>query len=188
MRVTKRSIMNLFEALTMNKNPIPAEVARRIWSYSPDTGEIVYLVPRGNAQIGDRAGHYDGNKGYRRVRVFGHYIGEHRLAWLLYYGEWPLEQLDHINGIKDDNRICNLRPASNSQNAVNKPARNDNKLGVKGVFYEKNMTRIKRYRAVIKINGKQKSLGYFLTVDEAKEAYKKAALQNYGEYAWGVGY
>ena len=179
MRVTKRSIMNLFEALTMNKNPIPAEVARRIWSYSPDTGEIVYLVPRGNAQIGDRAGHYDGNKGYRRVRVFGHYIGEHRLAWLLYYGEWPLEQLDHINGIKDDNRICNLRPASNSQNAVNKPARNDNKLGVKGVFYEKNMTRIKRYRAVIKINGKQKSLGYFLTVDEAKEAYKKAALQNY---------
>ena len=55
-------------------------------------------------------------------------------------------------------------------------------------LYEKNMTRIKRYRAVIKINGKQKSLGYFLTVDEAKEAYKKAALQNYGEYAWGVGY
>lgn len=88
--------------------------------------------------------------------------------------------VDHINGNKLDNRRCNLRVCTRSQNLQNMKLRKDNRLGVKGVTFNKAR---QKYVAQITSNGKNKGLGYFLTIEEAKAAYDKAALEKFGAFA-----
>jgi hypothetical protein len=96
----------------------------------------------------------------------------HRLAWLYVYGEWPTDQIDHINGNKLDNRIVNLREADHKLNSENiyKPQSN-NKSGYRGVIFFK---RDNNYQAQITTNKKRIHLGYFKTAQEAHEAYLNA--------------
>jgi hypothetical protein len=103
----------------------------------------------------------------------------HRLVWLLAYGFPPPDQIDHKNGNPSDNHPENLREATNTENSYNLGAHKDNKLGLKGVSYLK---REKKYRANICVGGKQKSLGYFDTPEEAKAARDKAARELHGEF------
>ena len=94
----------------------------------------------------------------------------HRLAWLFINGNFPKLQIDHINGIKTDNRIENLRETSSFQNMQNlKTAQKNNKLGVLGVNKKG-----RKYRASIGINGKIKEIGRFATIEEASNAYIQA--------------
>lgn len=96
----------------------------------------------------------------------------HRLAWLYIHGEYPINQIDHINGNSLDNRINNLREATQQQNMQNKRApQSNNKSGVLGVSFCK---KSKKFMAQIGKNGKQKRLGYFVSPKEAHEAYLKA--------------
>lgn len=89
-------------------------------------------------------------------------------------------EIDHINGNGIDNRKQNLRVATHAQNLRNQTVRSTNKLGVKGVC----LTRQKdKYRATITTNGKQKQIGVFNTVEEAKAAYDKAAPLYHGAFA-----
>lgn len=93
----------------------------------------------------------------------------HRLAWFFFYGDWPKQHIDHINGIKHDNRICNLRDVSNRQNQSNrKTHRNKHLCGT--AFH--NAT--KKWMARIRINEKQVYLGVFKTQLEAHSVYEKA--------------
>ncbi|MFC7515075.1 HNH endonuclease [Herbaspirillum sp. GCM10030257] len=104
----------------------------------------------------------------------------HRVIWAMHYGAWPEDQIDHRNTIKADNRINNLRLATNAQNMANRGLQKNNKSGAKGVHFNKNAG---RYQAYIKHLGKRYHLGYFDTVEAASAAHQKAAKQMFGEFA-----
>jgi hypothetical protein len=112
------------------------------------------------------------NQGYLKMRIYGKSMFMHRLSWLATHGRLPDGVLDHINGIKTDNRACNLRDVTqqiNSQNLVSASSRSKTK--VLGVTYEQ-----KRgvYRADIYINKRCTFLGRFTSADSAQAAYIQA--------------
>lgn len=142
-------------------------------SYDPMTGHITSTKTRKIA--GSK-----GANGYMQIKVAGKVYYQHRLAWYLHFGYWPENQIDHINGVKTDNRISNLRLATNKQNAQNTGLRRDNTSGVRGVYYEKG--RKSPWKARIKIDGKFKFLGYFVTKGEAETAYQTAAEEHFAAF------
>lgn len=157
---------------------ITAKLVRELLSYDPETGVLTWRVNRsGSALAGTRAGSTR-KSGYRSVHIKGVLCVEHRVIWLYVHGKWPADQVDHINCDRSDNRLRNLRLATNAENQRNCPVRRDNKLGIKGVY------RVgRRYRSSIRDNGRVKHLGYFPTKEEAREAYTAAAIRLYGEFA-----
>lgn len=159
------------------------EELRRRFAYDPTTGFLTCAVPcRRGSKVGDRAGSLDKQRGYRVVGVNGVNYKEHRLIWFMVYGELPEHlQIDHVNGKKDDNRLCNLRLATQSQNNCNIPVRRTNKLGIKGV--ERSGF---KYRAHIVHKRKKIHLGVFDTPEEASEVFAKASVALRGDFAKGV--
>lgn len=113
------------------------------------------------------------NSGYIRIGINGVRILSHRLAWFYIHGVWPKNQIDHVNGITTDNRLCNIREANNSENQQNLKKQNSNNKssGFLGVRYH---IRLNKFEARIKINGKLNYLGLFKTPEEAHEVYLKA--------------
>lgn len=108
-----------------------------IFSYNPDTGDITWKVAigrnGGRAKPGDIAGCISKDSGYRLIRYNKILYKSHRLAWLLYYKGSIPGIIDHINGIKSNNRIANLRQASKSENTTNSKPHKDNKIGYKNL-------------------------------------------------------
>ena len=103
----------------MSSEAMPSiERVRELFSYDPETGIITWAKRRFGVKLGSEAG--TEHKGYKRVKVDSKLIMAHRLAWAIHYGEWPPEELDHVNRIRSDNRISNLREASHSDNMVNR--------------------------------------------------------------------
>jgi hypothetical protein len=101
-------------------HPFNAEQLRVLIEYSPETGEFVWKVSPGkNTPIGSVAGSIT-SKGYRVIKILGRRLPAARLAWLYVHGEWPPELMDHRNGVRDDDRIANLRPCTNSENGQNR--------------------------------------------------------------------
>ena len=150
---------------------------KELLSYNPDTGVFHWVVTRGGARAGTVAG-YKNNRGYWHIWVNGRAYQAHRLAWLYEYGKFPEGGLDHINRIKVDNRLCNLREATAAQNNANTKTYKTNHLGVKGVRLRGN-----RYQARIRVNGKTIYLGCFDSVEDAHMAYCSAAKKHYNEFA-----
>jgi len=149
-------------------------------SYEPITGEFRWRTTRKNgAQAGTIAGCLH-RSGYMLISVARIKFPSHRLAWLFHTGEWPKDHIDHINGDKSDNRICNLREATSAQNGFNNPMQPYNTSGYKGVSWS---AREKKYRAQITAYGKRNFLGLFDDPAVAAEAYKAAAAKLHGEFA-----
>lgn len=98
---------------------ITAEEAKKSLSYDPDTGVFTWLERRMRSAAGSVAGSVH-PRGYRRIGVRGSVVYAHRLAWVMHYGKEPVGEIDHINGIKDDNRIANLRDVPQKVNNQNK--------------------------------------------------------------------
>lgn len=134
--------------------------------YDPETGKLWR-----------EAGCSDG-RGYRHVQFRGQRHLEHRVAWFLYYGEWPNLFVDHINGNPSDNRITNLRLATCTENQQNRGKSKNNTTGFKGVSRHRD-----GWQALISVSGKNKFLGRFATREEAAAVYNKAALHHHGEFA-----
>src|SRR6185369_10895033 len=98
------------------------------------------------------------HQGYWRIFIYGKaYLG-HRLVWLYVYGEWPRGDIDHVNRTRSDNRLCNLRVATRSQNLGNMGRRPVNTSGYKGVTWHK---RAEKWLAQISVNRKNIYLGLF---------------------------
>lgn len=143
-------------------------------AYDPDTGHFTWLHPASRrVSVGDTAGWLN-DSGYVLVSLEGHKHRAHRLAWRLAYGYWPAHQIDHINGARSDNRLVNLREATDAQNRQNMAKRADNKSGYVGVYYA---PWAKAWRAEIRVDGQRKRLGYFADPITAHTAYAQAKKQ-----------
>lgn len=167
-------------------NPITQEQAAEFLRYEPETGRLVWIKKASDkTMIGKRAGWQRSPGGYRQVGFKGQILYEHRLIWLLVTGRFPACQVDHINGIKDDNRLENLREASSSQNIVNIGAKRDNKSGAKNVHWCRTK---QRWVAKVKLNGRTKHAGEFRDYEQAVEAAAAARAALHGEFASQFGY
>lgn len=111
-----------------------------------------------------KAGSFQITLGYIAIRLLGFTYRAHRLAWLYKHGHWPFV-VDHINGVRHDNRLCNLREATASLNNQNRH-QSSGKTGVVGVSPCPN-----GFVAYITVNGRQKRIGQFPTVEMARSAY-----------------
>jgi hypothetical protein len=150
---------------------------KSILNYNSESGIFVWISPPNDRiPFGSIAGSYDG-KGYLRIKIDGKHYYTHRLAWLYMTGEWPKDQIDHLDNIKDNNAWSNLREADNSQNQINTPCKATNKYGIKGVYKCHG-----KYRAQIQVNGRKIYLGAFLTPEDARNAYNDAAVKLHKDF------
>ena len=139
--------------------------------YNPETGVFTRLKAKGGRNVGDVTGSVLG-KGYLGIKINGIGYKAHRLAWLYVTGEMPEDCIDHINGIRDDNRFCNLRKATNCQNTQNRRSPQKGcQTGFLGVSLDK---RSNRFRARITVNEKTINLGFYDTPEEASMVYTEA--------------
>lgn len=153
---------------------VTTERLYELFRYDSKTG---YLVRRSTGKVaGSRHA-----KGYRQIAIDRQGYLLHRVIWFFVYGFWPPSQIDHINRQRDDNRITNLRMATQSENNANQPVRKDNQTsGLKGVTLHR---KTGLWRARLKKDSREISLGYFNTPEEAHAAYCKAASETFGEFA-----
>ena len=158
---------------------ITRERLKELVSYNSDTGNFTFVVNKGIRRAGMMAGSAVAG-GYWRLRLDGREYKAHRLAWLYMYGEWPDRDVDHINLNKRDNRISNLRLATETENGANQPLSSKNTSGFKGVTWH---SRSKKWQAAVKVKGKNKYLGLFDRAEDAHSAYVKASQEAFGEFA-----
>lgn len=143
---------------------------KELLTYDPLTGLFHWIVKRNGVIKNKPAGSIV--KGYIHIMIDSKAYKAHRLAWFYMTGEWPIDQIDHINTIKTDNRFENLRQADNSKNKYNTPIYNNNTSGYKGVHFNK---RIGLFAARIGVNKTKIHLGYFDSAEKAYQAYLQAA-------------
>lgn len=133
------------------------ELKRQLF-YDEKTGNFTRRVVSSNrTKLGQVAGGMSSD-GYWSICVCNERHRAHRLAWLYVYGEFPKTDLDHVNRVKTDNRIKNLRESTKKINAINTNLAENNKSSVKGIHFSKMH---KKWNAQIKTNGKSRSLGFF---------------------------
>jgi len=152
-------------------NKITCGEVHRLFDYDPATGIIINRTTRAyNALKGEVAGYLNNTDGYIYIKVNEKAYKAHRLAWFYVYGYFPENGLDHINRIKTDNRIVNLREATKSCNAKNCKININNTSGITGVSWHK---RDKKWQVRIHDqNHKLLHIGYFdLLLEAAKARY-----------------
>ena len=156
---------------------ITQKYLKKLFDYKD--GHLIRKVRRGPSHKGEIAG-YSHHSGYRYIQINGIEFGIHRIIWCWHYGELPEYQIDHINRIKDDNRIENLRLAfyegltDDEANRQNLGIRNDNTSGHEGVSWHEQR---KKWRARIGVKGKRISLGLYKHYEDACAAYDRGKTE-----------
>lgn len=150
------------------------ERARELFSYDENTG----ILKRKNLTRGVNSSLISGSKtdqGYLRTFVDGISYKNHRLIWFIYYGLWPSDNIDHIDGDGCNNRISNLRVATQAKNIQNlRKSHKDSVTGYLGTTFDKSRG---LYMALIRAHGRNVYLGRFKTPEEAHHAYLNAKRQ-----------
>lgn len=162
MSITLERLVELFE--------LDAETGVLIWKAKSHKNSPV--------KAGDVAGCPD-DQGYLSVRVDGSPLKVHRVVFAMAHGYFP-EQVDHVNGVRDDNRLANLRAATNSQNSRNSRISSNNTSGVKGVYWHKAAG---KWMAQIQINRRHHYIGLFADIKDAAAAARAAREQHHEEFA-----
>lgn len=157
--------------------PTPEEL-REIFIYNQENGELRWASDR-NQRIksGMLAGTIDRN-GYVKIKIRGLFRFGHRIAWAIHSGAWPTKQIDHINGIRSDNRIANLREATAQENQANRH-KGTSVTGYRGVMRSKGG----KFVARRKTGDKLRQLGTFATAELAAKAYDAALIAEHGAFA-----
>lgn len=157
----------------MKRSEITPEYLRQRLSYDPEIGSLTWLhsgTAKWNSRHGGKpAFTYVCPNGYFKGSIYGHPFSAHRVAWAIHHGSWPDGLIDHINGIRTDNRLRNLRVVDSVGNCRNLAMRCDNKSGATGVTVCKG-----RWRAFITIDGRHIALGHYDTKAEALAVRLKA--------------
>lgn len=157
-----------------------------VFDYEPETGKLRWKFREGmrkdwNAQ---RAGKEAGSKkteGYLQVGLDGRVLYFHRIVWAIVYGDFPASTvIDHIDGDKSNNRISNLRIASNSENNANAKRASDNKSGIKGVSWVK---RCQKWHVAVVFEKKNHFVGEFAHLEDAAAAVRIARDKIHGDFA-----
>lgn len=141
-------------------------------------GELYWKVSRGSVIPGSKAGRINMH-GYSQTQINGKRYQTHRLIFMMHHGYLP-SFVDHIDGDKLNNRIDNLRPATKAQNNYNMKTKASNTSGVKGVVWNKTA---QKWQAQLKIDGKNKYLGVFDEIEQAKLAVMSARDIAHGDFA-----
>lgn len=155
----------------MSDGVLTHERIKEVLRYDPDTGLFHWNIRRGRCAAGEIAGTPQ-SKGYLSIRVDTKRYLSHRLAWFYMTGKWPVDQVDHINGERTDNRFVNLRDVTAQANQQNqRHAQTGNTSNFLGVSFYKAYG---KYKAEISRAGVYKFLGYFITPEAAHAAYLTA--------------
>jgi hypothetical protein len=174
------------------RSDITPELCRQLLHYEPSTGRLfwkyrtidLFATPRAysvwNAKHAGKEAFLQRNQeGYLRGVLMWQTFRAARVAWAIYHGRWPDGEIDHKNGRRDDNRIENLRDVPRSVNARNRTVRSDNRSGYPGVKLDLNSL---RWRAHIRTDQGNRSLGSFYSLEEAIAARQKAEQEHgYGQ-------
>lgn len=176
------------------KIKLTQEIVRELLDYNPDTGLFFWkkrspkwfncgkINPKSkalwwnNQHEGARALQFPDKSrgGYLRGAILGHKYCAHQIAFLYMTGDWP-KVVDHINGIRDDNRWCNLRNGTYGENAKNAKLRKDNKTGFAGIYFSRSENKLKVY---IRSENKQIHLKTTACIGEAIRIRRQAEIEH----------
>lgn len=146
------------------------EKLKELLHYNPQTGFFTWVKSKGRAKAGSIAGCPD-KDGYILIGINRKLYKAHRLAFIYMEGSEPSHDVDHINRVTGDNRWSNLRHATRSQNNINRKC--------KGYYWSSG---IRKYCALIQVNGNKIHLGYHESEAEARKAYIDASLKYFGQF------
>ena len=184
--------------IQLRNRVVSQAVVRSLLDCNPDTGELTWkrrpaemfknerLCRSWNGRYAGKNAGSHGVHGYMTVALFGLSFKYHRVVWIHCVGDLGDMHIDHINGDRSDNRLCNLRVVTVAENAKNKAVRVTSKSGVQGVSF---CNRQKQWVACIVCNGRRKHLGYFDGFEDAVAARKAAEAElgfhkNHGRKSW----
>lgn len=155
---------------------LTVERLKEVLKYEAATGLFWWIERKQGRTTNKPAGCVNKIHGYALIGIDGKLYKAHRLAWFYINGKWPDHMIDHINGIKHDNRIENLRDVTRDINGQNqhKATKQNKSTGLLGVYYD---AQRKKYSAQITVNGSTKHLGRFNTPQEAHQVYLEAKRQ-----------
>lgn len=160
---------------------ITQEKLKDIFHYSPETGLFTRLVATSpNVKVG-QVSKRNTTKGYIQIRINTTQYKAHRLAYLYMTGKFNDDEIDHVNGIRDDNRWCNLRNASRSENMQNKKVHSNNAAGITGVSWNKMAG---KWLAYINKDKSRTIIGYYDTIFDAACARISMQENMFGEFAY----
>ena len=166
--------------MTNTKSLPSVDYLRKRLRYEPETGKLFWLDYEGMPNnwrarfAGKEAFTSIMNIGYSHGSVDGRLYLAHRVAYAIHHGEWPTMGVDHINGVRNDNRINNLRVVSQQDNLRNSSMKTNNTSGVTGVSWYKPTG---RWLARVCVGYHRIHIGYFDTIEEATAARKEASAK-----------
>jgi hypothetical protein len=163
-----------------NNSQNVATLFKKLFDYDSKTGSLIWRVTKSaTAVAGSIAGSVNA-RGHVNVSVNKKMYAAHQIVYAIHHGYIPKE-IDHINKVKTDNRIENLRECTSSQNKGNIGLLSSNRTGYRGVSLNK---KTGFYHAQIKLNGRQTYLGRFKDPEDAAKVYNSAARDHFGDFAF----